>query len=72
MFKVICQTVGIVGCWAAMAWVSLFILSTLGVEVESSNETGIITVAVVVFVTSVTMEVRDWCRFNRLVVEKKR
>ena len=71
MFKVMCQCVGIVGCWAGMAWLSLFLLSLAGVGVPDSSVTGILAVAVVAIVTSLIMEIRDWLRFNRLVVEKK-
>ena len=72
MFTVILQAFGIIAAWAAMAWGGLFVLSMLGMEIPDSSLTGIVASGVVAFVTSVTMEVRDWCRFNRLVIEKKR
>ena len=71
MFKVIFQVIGIVGAWGLTAWLSLILLPVFGVEVESSNETGILAFGLVAFATSLGMEVYDWCRFNRLVVEKK-
>ena len=71
MFSDILRAFGIIGGWGIMAWGVLFLLSMLGMGVESSSEAGIISFGVVAFVTSVTMEVRDWCRFNRLVVEKR-
>lgn len=71
MFKVIFQCVGIIGAWAAGAWLSLFLLSLAGVGVPDSSLTGIVAFGVVAFATSLGMEVYDWCRFNRLVVEKK-
>ena len=72
MFKVMCQCVGIVGCWAGMAWLSLFLLSLAGVEVSDSSVTGILAVAVVAIVTSLIMEIRDWLRFNRVIVVEKK
>jgi|DEB0MinimDraft_6_1074348.scaffolds.fasta_scaffold163680_2 hypothetical protein len=71
MFSDILRAFGIIGGWAFMAWLSLFLLSMLGMGVESSSEAGIISFGVVAFVTSVTMEIRDWLRLNRVVVEKR-
>ena len=71
MFKMVFQTAGIVGAWGVSAWIGLALFSMFGVEIPDSNVTGILAVAAVAFLTSVTMEIRDWCRFNRLVVEKR-
>jgi|DEB0MinimDraft_6_1074348.scaffolds.fasta_scaffold609827_1 hypothetical protein len=68
MFKVILQTVGIIGAWGAGAWGGLFILSVLGIKIPDSSLTGILAFGLVAFATSLGMEVYDWCRLN---VEKR-
>jgi len=68
MFRVIFQVIGIVGAWGLTAWLSLILLPVLGVEIPDSSVTGILAVAVVAIVTSLIMEIRDWLRFNRLIV----
>lgn len=71
MFKVIFQCVGIIGAWAAGAWLSLFLLSLGGVGVPDTSMSGIVAFGAVAFATSLGMEVRDWMRFNRIIVTKR-